>query len=133
MAKFYKHSNNGVHAVVTEEVMVKLRHYWEMQREATESGRPFAAPYPHPIFTFSDMPSLRGVVTGTTHDMRELLAGHEVEEYGIFVPFSNCGHASSLYEEEAECSGSSELRFVVTLREVMDAFGLKPTREPAAV
>ena len=53
MAKFYTYSNNGVYAVVTEEVMQKIDSWKDMGFEAKLTLQPFQAPYPKPIFTFS--------------------------------------------------------------------------------
>ena len=133
MAKFSTYSNNGVYAVVTEEVMEKIESWKDMKFEAEWTPQLFQAPYPKPIFTFSDAPGLRGIVTGTLDDKKRLLQGHRVVIRGFFVPFSNCGgSASFLYEEEAIDPGSSDLRFMTTLREVMDAFGLVPSGETVA-
>lgn len=131
MTKFYEYSNNGVHAVVTEEVMNKIKHYEEMQKEASGEGEPFQAPYPGPIFTFSDAPGLRGVVTGTLADKEDLLRGREVVLRFFYVPFSNWGGSfrallQHMADSEADYGEAAynELRFMTTLREVMDAFEL---------
>ena len=131
MAKFSTYSNNGVYAVVTEEVMEKIESWKDMKFEAEWTPQLFQAPYPKPIFTFSDAPGLRGIVTGTLDDKKRLLQGHQVVSRGFFVPFSNCGDSALLLYANAltEELRSDELCFMTTIREVMDAFGLVPSPE----
>jgi len=130
MAKFFTYSNNGVTAVVSEETMQKIQWYEESRREAGEREQEFLAPYPTPIFTFSDAPGLQGVVTGTLRDKEELLRGHQTESRFFYVPFSNCGGSAELLYRDKLDGVSFELAFVTTLRQAMDAFGLVRAEEP---
>ncbi len=121
--KFVTWSNNGVAALVTEEVYQKM-----MVRVATlnqlERGGMYEdasrLPIVRPIFTFSDYPHLRGWVTGSMADREEFLKWAIVESKIIYVPFSN-GRESGLRGKEAQ---EDEVQYRTTLREAIEAFGL---------
>ena len=126
--------NNGVRAVVTQEVLAKIKEWTETKKAADRDGWVFTDPYPTPIFTFSDALGLRGIVTGTIADMWELIDSFHTYPESIRVPFSNCGGSMALlFDKEAKDPGSSDLRFLTTLREVMDAFGLIMPEVPSPV
>ncbi|OGY31738.1 MAG: hypothetical protein A3A57_02520 [Candidatus Woykebacteria bacterium RIFCSPLOWO2_01_FULL_41_12] len=126
--KLYYYENNGVTAVITQSTLDEGEPFMEVTRRWGDWSAWF---YTKPIFTFSDAPGLQGVVTGTIADMEELTRGFSMERFSIYVPFSNCyGDLSSIYAEAAEDGVEvTDLKYLTTLRQVMDAFGLKPVRE----
>lgn len=125
---YYKDSNNGVTAVVTEEVYKKLEERQKLRIECHNSGLPDPQLPPiRPVFTFSgpDHHSF-GFMTGSYTLMKRLLAGHDVRDGGIYVPFSNGVELGSCGQE----SGRFERGFMTSLDEAIEAFGLIPTAEP---
>ncbi|MBP9732633.1 MAG: hypothetical protein KBD29_04205 [Candidatus Magasanikbacteria bacterium] len=115
MATFYIGQNNSVTAVVTEKTYQELEQRRELIKACEEEGRgtPNLPPV-RPIFTFADGAHHRGFVTGTNATMRLLLAGHQVVNNGLWVPFSNGDHE--------RCR-----EFITTMEEAIQVFGLVST------
>ena len=128
--RFYMCENNGITAVVTGPVYERIRDHIGSRNQAERDGKTFNEPYPTPIFTFGDIDKLRPVLTGTLDDMKELLEGHEVLDRGFYVPFSNYGGSLSALLNQVLTKDLTEIRFVTTLKEAMEAFGLAPTGNP---
>ena len=128
--RFYMCENNDITAVVTRPVYERIRDHIGSRNQAERDDKPFDEPYPTPIFTFGDIEELQTVLTGTLDDMRQLLAGHDVLERGFYVPFSNCGGHLSALLHEVLTKDLSEIRFITTLRQAMEAFNLAPTGNP---
>lgn|GEM_PF-1923922 len=126
MAIFYRCTNNGTIAVVTQEVMDRIRVYlevieeWERERGCALKEFP---PLPRPIFTFvrdEDYRTdrFRDFVTGTHELLDRLLKGHQVFEGHFYVPFSN--H----YEIQDGETARQERKFRTTVQELLEAFEL---------
>lgn len=118
MATFYRDSNNGVIAVVTEETYLEIQKWEKLPNEAKAH-----VPYPGPIFTFTwaehfgDEPWH----TGTHELLDRLVRGHHVEPAsGIYVPFSN----SEMYSGTSQGSREALVRDMATLAQAMKAFHL---------
>jgi hypothetical protein len=127
--KFFYCENNGVTGVVTEETYSQIRGYRDRQVEAGRRGKHFDEEYPRPIFTFSDIPGLALVLTGSLDDMRYLLADHQLREGSFHVPFSHySGHLSPLLHEVLE-NDATALRWKTSLQEVLNTFNLVPLPE----
>ncbi len=131
MANFLCWTNNGVYAVVTTEVLRQIQEWDRRSIEPREADGPFLEPYPKPIFTFSDLPGLRGVVTGSVEDKDRVLAGHSVENSAFYVPFSGYSGSAELLFRAVLDTGDNDFRFVTTLGEAMDTFEL--IRSPESV
>ena len=118
MRKFYICENNGVTALVTEEVYDRLLSWKENALSAAAKDIPYPAPLPSPIFIFSDHPGLQSVSCGDMKVFKEATDGYRVLREGTFaVPFSNCGgdirtlsHEELLTELETRPSGEQILR-----------------------
>ncbi len=121
MATFYKDSNNGVIAIVTEEVYQKMEERSQLITECEKKGLPRPQlPHITPVFTFSAPEhGAFKYMTGSFEMLTRLLDGHDVRNGGIWVPFSNgtqWGH-----DESARW----EIDFMTSLDEVVQAFGIK--------
>lgn len=117
MSTFYRCTNNGMIAVISQETYEQIQVWLELVDDAKA-----VQPYPRPIFTFERLEHYedrgREVVTGDYALMDTLLTGHRVVVRDFFVPFSNA--TEYLGGEAAE----QELRFRTTLEEAIEAFGL---------
>ncbi len=127
MAKFHLSRNNGVTAVVPDEVVQRVH---RLQKEAGAQGARIIGLDYRPTFTFTANPDEHPmrVYTGDLALMERLLEGHEsVRPSGAgYVPFSN-GIEYSLFSEypEKKESAQYEMTFVTTLAEAIEAFGLQ--------
>ncbi len=139
LAKFYKCSNNGTTAVVKAVDYEVYRDYLLPRTPNNEDyydvGTFNLMRPPVPVFTFSDAVHMRGLVTGTHGVMDLLLEGHQVEEKGMFVPFSNGGgYPDSVFGDFVDHGYfSSELPFVATIGEAIEAFELVRAPQQATV
>lgn len=118
MATYYYQSNNGVTAVVTEQIYKKMEERLDLLRECERKNLPRPQLPPIlPVFTFSspDHPAIR-YMTGTSKAMSRLLEGQDLKSGSIWVPFSN-----GIQWRQDE-SAVWELEFMTTLDEVFDAF-----------
>ena len=120
--KFYRCSNNGVVAIVTEETMALIEARLQLMRESSDPDRTFV-PYPHRIHTFSSRSHLKGWVNGTLNLLNWLIkqSGAEIVNAGFYVPFSNgfelCYRAEPEHAEE-------EWKFRTSADELLADFGL---------
>ncbi len=123
MATFYKGTNNGVVAVVTEDVWRQMQEREALlaKCEAQDLGRP-QLPRIGPVFTFSD-PKHHSFqfMTGSIELLEVLLKGHKFLYGGLWVPFSN-GYEWGWDGDEKQARW--EQGFSTSLDEVMEAFGL---------
>jgi hypothetical protein len=140
MAKFFVCYNNGVTAVVSEKVLEKIQWWVETRQEMDQEGkhRDVPLPYPRPIFTFADRPTLW--MTGSRRFFEKLKKflesqGHSFERASFYVPFSNGYEAK--YVTAAHCEDESramqwldhaeaEWRFVTSIDEFFQEFGILP-------
>ena len=120
---FYTCHNNGVTAVVTEEVYKRLQERGELLAECKKRDLPIPQLPPIvPIFTFSDPQHPSSIFfTGSLEVKEKLLEGHDVKHGGFWVPFSNgnewaCRHNPELAEWEWQ--------FLTSADQVIEAFGL---------
>ncbi len=121
MATYYKGSNNGVVAIVTEAVYEKMQERYQLLAECEAKGlpRPQLPPIT-PVFTFSRPEhGAFKFMTGSYALLERLLEGHEVHSGAIWVPFSNGiqwgNDESARWEQE----------FMTSLDEAVEAFGLE--------
>jgi len=119
--RFYICENNGVTALVSEEVFQRILNWKEKALEAVEKDVDYPVPYPGPIFTFSDLPGLAAVVTGDRLILEEFTENFELQEAKFKVPFSNCGGDIRAYRHEELLT---ELETRPTMRQIIDTFGL---------
>ena len=124
MATFFRASNNGVIAVVSEEVYIEMQERQKFIADCEANGLPRPQlPPVTPIFTFSS-PTHRSFnfMTGSLNMLSDLLKGHNVESGLIWVPFSNGT------EWHGDKSAQWEMKFMTSLDEVMKTFGLEIVR-----
>lgn len=126
--KFYSSSNNGVLAVISED-HAKL--YGTVK---SAGGDPIVAGCR--VFTFCSPERMKSgaaermTFTGTYGDFGRLMeaGGHELYAYGNpgwdgYVPFSNGYQYGHCLGNEVD-GYKTDLRFVTTLADVLDAFGI---------
>jgi len=91
MATYYKDSNNGVVAIVSEAVYKEMQAWNQICRECEKEGLPRPQRPPIlPVFTFSD--PTHGAfkfMTGSYAILTRLLKGQTVLDGSFWVPFSN--------------------------------------------
>lgn len=120
---FYTCHNNGVTAVVTEEVYKRIQERGELLAECKGKGLPCPQLPPiTPIFTFG----LTGhhsfmFFTGSLELKEKLLEGHDVKHESFWVPFSNGNEWACRYKPEL---AEWEWQFLTSADQVIEAFGL---------
>ena len=119
---FYVCSNNGVTAVMTAEAYQRLQERQELIRETVKDGKPEPdLPMIYPVFTFADADHRSfKFMTGSWQLMSRLLDGHDVENGGIWVPFSN-GAEWGWHGKERQVH---ELKYLTSLDQAIETFGL---------
>jgi hypothetical protein len=110
---YYRCTNNGVTALVTEDTYQQI-----LLMQPRQAG-----PYPRPIFTFA-RPDLvlyyRPYLTGTYGMMDQLLGGRSTFENDFYVPFSNLHEINAGADERI-----AELMFCTTFEQLVKAFDLE--------
>ena len=124
---FYRCTNQGITAVVTEEVYDQIQ---TLHQTRTQFSNPQdLIDYPKPIFTFVvdlERDDRWKYLVGDLEVMDRLLRGQVVAQRKFYVPFSGTRqHSTGLF-------GKAERSFRTTLKQIMDAFGLVTQADLAA-
>ena len=121
MATYFKGSNNGVVAIVTEETHKKMEERYQLLADCEKKGlpRPQLPPIT-PVFTFSSPEhGAFKFMTGSYDMLSKLLEGHDVRSGSIWVPFSNG------IQWGGDESARWEMEFITSLDDVAEAFDIQ--------
>ena len=118
MAKFFKYSNNGVVAIITEAVNQKMEERSRLMLECEKKGYPTPQLPPiTPVFTFSEpQHGAFKYMTGSYEMLTKLLKHHVVTDGWFWVPFSNG------IQWHQDKSATEEIAYMTSLDEVVEAF-----------
>lgn len=118
MAKFFKATNNGVTAIVSEKTYKDLKERKKLLKMCEDQGMEIPELPPiTPVFTFSheSHPSIK-LMTATNKTMRFLLRDHVVDGTNFYVPFSN----KNEYKDKE--TANRELKYMTNLDDVLCHF-----------